>query len=195
MKRVRNGALAITPITGVVVKKHIELYQELNTGSPTFQVADLTRMKIIVGVPEADIVGIRDFGKADVRFAALPNRVFEGVPMNFARARSDSTLTYTLEIIVDNSEGLLLSGTTAQVRLVLRTFTDVVVIPVRALFNRSEGAFAMIVENGVARERRLTLGKGDAAEVIVEGGLNPGAQIVVEGINRIADGSLVEIVR
>ncbi|MCG8477468.1 MAG: efflux RND transporter periplasmic adaptor subunit, partial [Spirochaetales bacterium] len=99
-EKTREGAFAITPIDGTVLNRHIELHQDLEEGDPTFDVADLSRITISVGVPEADIAGVRELEEAEITFAAFPERVFRGTPTSFARGRSDRTLSYEVDIEV-----------------------------------------------------------------------------------------------
>lgn len=193
-EKTHEGAFAITPIDGTVLNRHIELYQDLEEGDPTFDVADLSRIMISVGVPEADIAGVRELEEAEITFAAFPERVFRGTPTSFARGRSDRTLSYEVDIEVDNSEGLIVSGQTARVRLVLRRHRDVVAVPSSVVVTRNDGTFVMVVVDGIAREVPVRTGAVGIEQTVILDGLEAGEQLVVEGFNRIADGTPVEIV-
>ena len=191
----RDSQLAIAPIDGTVVRRHIQPHEDLEPGDPTFDIADMRRMLVTVGVPEADISGVRDLDRAEVVFSAFPDRVFEGTPTSFARMRSDRTLTYEVEIEVDNADGEILSGQTARVRLALRHYPEVVVVPSSAVFIRNNQSYVMVVEGDTARELPVRTGVTNATETVILSGLEPGAQLVTEGFNRLADGAPVEIVQ
>lgn len=192
-KRIRDSAFAITPISGTVVRRHIEPYNELESGDPTFDVADLSRMKITVDVPETDIIGVRELKEAEVVFLAMPGQVFVGKPTGFSRARSDETLSYEVDVEVQNPDGLILSGQTAQVRLALRQFDDALSVPSRAVMTRGSTNFIFIVREGIAHEIQVQTGVSSDSETVITRGLSVGDQFITEGLNRLADGAAVEI--
>lgn len=191
----REGALAITPISGTVVARHVELYDDLGPDEITFEVADLNQIRISVGVPEADMAGFQDDGAVEVRFNSFPDRVFHGQVVSYARTRSSMTLSYEVDVVVDNSEGLILPGQTARVRLALQSYDEVLVVPTPALFSKQGKNYVMVVSDDVAREQEVELGSGDNRLTIVTGGIAEGDQIVVEGFNRLSEGTPVNIVQ
>lgn len=188
---IREGALAITPLDGIVTARHVDLHEELRPGGATYSVADLSRMKVIVGVPEADIAGVRTLGAARVCFASFPGRTWDGRTTSFARRRSDRRLTFDVEIEIDNRDGLLLAGQTAQVELALRTLAESVLVPSRSLVMRAGQASVFVVTDGVAVQRHLRLGPSNSTHTVVTEGLDGGELLVVEGMNRLSDGTAV----
>ena len=194
-EKVRDGALAVTPIDGTVVNRHIDLFEELPPGEPTFVVSDLSRMKIRVGVPEADIAGVRNIGRsAEVTFSSLPGRVWQGETVSFSRRRSDHNLTFAVEIHIDNPDQTILSGTTAKVRLPLRTYENAIVVPSSTLVTRGDSTYLVVANGGTAELRQVTLGPSNERETVIVTGVNPGEQIVVRGINQVDQGSVITIV-
>ncbi|SIP87554.1 RND family efflux transporter, MFP subunit [Alkalispirochaeta americana] len=193
-RRLREDSLAITPISGTVVARHIELNDHLEPGDVTFHVADLSRMVVSVGVPEADIAGLRELTRAKVFFSSIPDGSFEGVPRTFSRRKSDRTLTYRVEIEIDNPRGVLLEGQTARVQLELRNHPQAVVVPNRAIFTRGNQSFVMTVEEGVSREQPIQPGPSDKTGTVVLEGLNGDELLVAEGFNRLRHGTRVAII-
>lgn len=191
---VREGALAISPLDGIVTARHVELYDELVPGAPTYSVADLSRMKVTVGVPEADIAGVRRLGDARISFVSFPDRSWSGETTSFARRRSERGLTFDVEIELDNSDGALLAGQTARVELALRTHPNSVQIPSRAIVTRAGQPAVFVVEEGVAVQRPLRTGPSDTSHTLVLEGLGGNELLVVEGMNRVTDGSPVRSV-
>ncbi len=193
-QKVRDSALIISPIDGTVVARHVELHQEIAPGMPTYSVADLTQMRITVGIPEADIAGVRELDRAYVTVGAFPNRVWEGSPESFARKRSDNTLTFDVDIVIDNPDQLLLSGQTAQVRLALREYADQIVVPSSTVATRGNRPYVLVVESDRVYERTVTIVAADERSSAIRGDIKPGDLIVTEGMNRLTDGDLVEVV-
>jgi RND family efflux transporter MFP subunit len=193
-EKARDGALAISPLDGTVVAKHIDLYDELTPGAPTFTVADTSQMKITVGVPESDMAAIRELGSAEVRLSSMPGRVWTGRPASVSRKRSERSLTFEVEILVENPDGALLSGSTANVRLALREMPDEVVVPSHVVQTRGTESFVMIANSTTARRVPVTIGPSSDTHTVITSGLGPGDELITEGINQVGDGSTVRIV-
>ncbi|MDA3852022.1 MAG: efflux RND transporter periplasmic adaptor subunit [Spirochaetaceae bacterium] len=191
----RDGALAITPISGTVVARHVELYDELEPEDITFVIADLNQIRISVGVPEADMAGFQEEGIAEIRFSSYPDKVFPGQIVSYARTRSNMTLSYEVDIIVDNSDGLILSGQTARVKLALKSYPDVLVVPSPAVFTKQNQTYVMVIKDNEAREQAVEIGTGDNRLTIIYSGLTEGDLIVTEGFNRLSEGTPVQIVQ
>ncbi|MFP4373140.1 MAG: efflux RND transporter periplasmic adaptor subunit [Spirochaetaceae bacterium] len=193
-EKARDGALAVSPLDGMVVAKHIDLYDELPPGAPTFTVADTAQMKVTVGVPESDMAAIGEPGNAEVRLSSVPGRVWTGRPAGVSRKRSDHSLTFDVEILVDNPDGALLSGSTANVRLALREMPDAVVVPSHVVQTRRTESFVMVANSTTARRVAVTIGPSSDTHTVIASGLEPGDQLITEGINQVGDGSTVRIV-
>ncbi|TVR04756.1 MAG: efflux RND transporter periplasmic adaptor subunit [Spirochaetaceae bacterium] len=190
----REGALAIAPLDGIVTARHVQPLDEIAPGTVAFRVADLSRLRVTVGVPESDIAGVRELRSAEVRFSSFPDRTWSGTPLSFARARSDRGLTFEADIEIENRDGALLSGQTAQVRLALREWPDAVVIPTSTVMIRGNEFSVFVVEDGVARRRTVRLGPSDEEVSVVIAGLREGDRVVSEGMNRLTDGVAVSVV-
>ena len=192
-RKARDGALAVSPLDGLVVAKHIDLYDELPPGSPTFTVADTSQMKVTVGVPESDMTNVRELKSAEVRVSSIPDRIWEGRPNSIARKRSERSLTFEVEILVDNPDGALLSGTTATVRLALREMPDEIVVPSHVVQTRGTESYVMVANSTTARRVPVTVGPSSETHTVIRAGLSAGDQLITEGINQIGDGSTVRI--
>lgn len=190
--RALEGAFAVSPIDGVVVARYVEPYAELKPGQATFAVADTSQMKVTVGVPEADIAGVRTLHSAEVRVASLPDRVWTGRPMSIARQPSASTHSYNVEILVDNADGYILPGTTATVRLGLRVLEGKVVIPTSALRSEGDLTYVMVANSPTARKKAVTTGPSSLTQTVILSGLSSGEELIVEGINQVRDGDRVQ---
>ncbi|MFP4427365.1 MAG: efflux RND transporter periplasmic adaptor subunit [Spirochaetaceae bacterium] len=194
-EKVRDGALAITPISGIVVARYIDLYEEVPPGEATFVVSNLSRMKVRLGVPEADIAGVRTIGgSAEVTLGSLPGRVWEGEVVSFSRRRSERNLTFQVELHIHNQDQAILSGTTAKVRLPLRTIDEAVVVPSSTIVTRGENSYLVVAEGAVAHLRQVVLGPSNERETVILDGVSPGEEIVVRGINQVDEGSVIRII-
>jgi RND family efflux transporter MFP subunit len=192
---VRRGALCITPISGTVINRHVELYQELPPGSPTFTIAKLHTMKIGIGIPEHDIADVTIGNEAEVRFDLFPDRVWKAKLVRLAREISPQNRTFTAELHVGNKDGDLVSGLTAYVNLNLRSLSDQVVVPADAIRSEKKESFVMTVKNGRARYRAVELGPTNETHTVILSGLDAGERLIVGGQHLVSNGTPVTIMQ
>jgi membrane fusion protein (multidrug efflux system) len=114
--------------------------------------------------------------------------------VNFLDVQVDQgTDTATVRAEFPNPERILVDGGFVNVTVERGTSTPSLVIPQSALQVDQAGPFALVVngENKV-EVHRLTLGRAAGDEMIVEEGLKEGDLVIVEGIQKVRPGSLVE---
>jgi membrane fusion protein, multidrug efflux system len=94
----------------------------------------------------------------------------------------------------DERKDQLRPGAFAQVSVPVGASEDAPVIPQVAVRPSERGFLAFVVENGVARERVLSLGLRTAdGKVEVKSGLQPGERLVVRGAEALREGAPVKI--
>ncbi|RYF22897.1 MAG: efflux RND transporter periplasmic adaptor subunit [Comamonadaceae bacterium] len=102
-----------------------------------------------------------------------------------------ATGTLRLKAQFDNADDSLFPNQFVNVRLQVRTHENALVIPADAVQHGSQGTYVYTVQDAKARLRRVTLGAGDGEYVLVQAGLNAGEQVVLEGLDRLREGSNV----
>ena len=132
-------ATITSPIDGVVLSKEVEEGQTVASSfnTPTlFNIAqDLTQMRVIAKVDEADIGEVREGQRVSFTVDAFPNLVFEG---NVQQVRQEATtesnvVTYEVVISAPNDDLKLKPGLTANVTIFTMETKDVTAVPAKAL--------------------------------------------------------------
>ena len=129
----------ISPISGVIIDRNVDAGQTVAASyqTPTlFKIAkDLTLMQIKAKVDEADIGEIAEGQNVTFGVDAFPSENFEGkvVQVRIAPETSDSVVTYTVIINVQNPELKLKPGMTANVSITTKSSRNVLRIPTAAL--------------------------------------------------------------
>jgi len=103
------------------------------------------------------------------------------------------TGTIVMRARFDNPQKLLVPGLYVSTSLGREETTDKLVIPQAAVQEDQAGAFVMVVapDNRVEL-RRITSGQAYAGELVVNAGLEPDEQVIVEGIQKVRPGVLVD---
>lgn len=132
-------ATITSPIDGVVINRAVEAGQTVAAGfsTPTlFTIAnDLTQMRVIANVDEADIGQVEEGQKAKFTVDAYPNDVFEG---NVSQVRLEATVesnvvTYEVVISAYNPDLKLKPGLTANVTICTLERPNILTIPTKSL--------------------------------------------------------------
>ncbi len=134
------GYATITaPIDGVVLSKEVEEGQTVASAMTTptlFIIAqDLTDMRVIADVDEADIGNVKDGQRVTFTVDAYPDDVFQGT---VSQVRQEATtesnvVTYEVVITAPNDDLKLKPGLTANVTIFTLEKNDVLLIPTKAL--------------------------------------------------------------
>ena len=132
-------ATITSPIDGVVLSKEVEEGQTVASSfsTPTlFKIArDLTDMRVIADVDEADIGDVKEGQRVTFTVDAFPDDTFEGqVPQVRQEAASESNVvTYEVVISAPNDDWKLQPGLTANVVIFTMEAKDVLAVPSKAL--------------------------------------------------------------
>lgn len=119
----------------------------------------------------------------------------EGVLESLDNLIDTTTGTLKMKARFDNEAELLIPNQFVNARLRVETLPDAVLIPSAALQFGSRGNYAYVVgEDSKVELRVLEVGPSNGDRTVVVNGLNPGERIVMEGTDRLRDGSEVEVV-
>jgi RND family efflux transporter MFP subunit len=185
-----------SPIDGTVTKKHIDQGNLVNPGAPIVTVVDMKTVKVIVAVAEKYASEITTATSAEVRVDAFPEKVFTASVYSIYPALDQQTHTVQVEIRLDNSELLLKPGMFARITLITQRKDNVVVIPRDVILGgKINPYYVYVAEDGIAHKRFVKPGITDAEVCEITDGLKPGEALVVNGMNFLADGIPVEVVR
>ncbi len=157
-----NKAIIRSPIDGIVLVKNIEAGQTVAATLQTpvlFTLAeDLTRMKLIVSVDEADVGQVAEEQKAIFSVDAYPNRSFTG-KITQVRLNSlivNGVVTYEAVMYVDNTELLLRPGMTATADIITKVVKNVLLTPNASLrFTPPKVVMEKVVKEEKASEKMI----------------------------------------
>lgn len=112
--------------------------------------------------------------------------------INFIDVTVDrATDSVTVRATIPNSAGKLIDGQLVRV-LVEGDKPDMkILVPQSALIADQQGVYVFVVEDGKAAIRRIKPGGENGTDVIVDSGLKPGDQVIVDGMESLRPGAPV----
>lgn len=141
-------ATITSPVNGTVIGRNVSLGQTVaaSFSTPTlFTIArDLTKMEVDLAVGEPDIGSVKAGAPVTFSVLAYPTTTFSG---KVTQVRQNPTVvsnvvTYDTVVIVDNKNGLLRPGMTANAFVQAQVATNAFIVPVEALTWQPPAAIA-----------------------------------------------------
>ena len=127
-----------SPVDGTVISRAVDEGQTVaaSFNTPTlFEIAkDLTKMQIETSVSEADIGKIKVGQEATYTLDGYQDKKFYGkvTQVRLASTTTNNVVTYTVIVSVDNTEGFIIPGMTANISIKVGEAKDVLVVENRA---------------------------------------------------------------
>lgn len=167
-----NGIATITQVAPIDVQFSV----------PQDRVPELMQRIAGSALPASAFDRTRSTLLEDGRFSILDNQVDTTTGTVKAKAR------------FMNSQGLLFPNQFVNLRLLVRTISDAVVVPVSAVRNGSAGDFVYVLnEDRTVSQRLVKRGEATPEIVAIVSGLAVGERVVTEGADRLKDGARVQL--
>jgi HlyD family secretion protein len=128
-----------SPVKGVIIDRRVNIGQtvvaSLNAPSLFLIAKDLKRLQVWASVNEADIGNIRPGQPVTFTVDAHPGVVFQGEvgKIRLNATMTQNVVTYTVEVITDNSDGTLIPYLTANLKFMVAERRNVLLVPNAAL--------------------------------------------------------------
>jgi RND family efflux transporter MFP subunit len=186
----------VAPFDGVVTARNTDIGALINAGQSAgaqlFRVADVSRLRVYVQVPEQFAPQARPGVEAQLRFNEHPGVDYPATVVRTAQALDPTLRTLQVELQVDNKKGELFPGAYAEVHFKLPGNTNTVRVPATALVFRSAGLQVATLDQGShVKLRSVTQGRdfGNAVEILT--GITASDVIIVNPPDSITDGEQV----
>ena len=199
-------ATITSPIDGVVLSKEVEEGQTVAASYSTpelFTIAqDLTDMRVIADVDEADIGGVKEGERASFTVDAYPNDTFEGTVTQVRQEATEENNVITYEVVISapNADLKLKPGLTANVTIFTAEKQGVLSVPSKALrFNPdketvgnytiadSKGKNKVWTQDGnTLKAHAVQIGMSDGTHTEIISGVANGTKIIT-GISEVAE--------
>ena len=190
----------VAPFDGVVTARNTDIGALINAGQSTgtqlFRVADTTRLRVYVQVPEQFAPETKPGVEAQLRFNEHPGVTYPARITRTAQALDPNLRTLQVELLVDNPQGELFPGSYTEVHFQLPGNTSTLIVPATTLVFRSAGLQVATLEQGNrVKLRRIETGRDFGKTVEVLSGLSADEDIIMNPPDSIADGEIVSVAK
>jgi HlyD family secretion protein len=193
-----NYAKIVAPFDGVVTHRTFHpgalIHSSTEGGDkPLLTVKRTDKMRVVVLVPDGDVVLTKLGDTAVVSVDALGGRTFKGTLARIARAE-DAERMMRVEIDLENPEDVLCDGMYGKALISLSQDSKNLAVPAACVVEHSgrSGGVVFVVRDGIARRTEVKLGGDNGSQVEIRSGINPGDSIVLPSGTPLEDGMRVE---
>ena len=184
------------PMDGTVVAVVTKAGQTVNANQSTptiVKLADLENMVVNAEISEADVVRVATGQEVSFTILGAPDRTFQATVRQIEPApagieesdtiSSDEAIYYNGLFDVENPDGVLRIGMTAEVRIALQGVQDVLTLPSAALGRRgADGTYTVQVQDGTGFvPRAVKVGLNDNVTAEITDGVKEGDRILASG--------------
>jgi len=189
----------IAPFDGTVTTRAVDVGNLVTAGTPSnatplFTVADQSRLRIYVRVPQNYASYIRPGMTVSFTVPQYQGRIFQATLVASAGAVASSTGTVLVQFGLDNPDGALQPGAYAEVKFPLPAGANGIRVPATALMFRDEGMLVATVDaaNHV-KLKTIVIARDMGATVDVASGISPKDRIIDNPTDALQDGDEVKI--
>ena len=187
------------PFDGVVTSRSVDIGALVLVGTPgatpLFTVADLSRLRIYVRVPQTNEAVLKPGLTAKFSVPEFPNRSFTASLAAAAGAIASQSGTQLAQFVMDNPGGLVKPGDYADVHLKLPAGIGAVRVPATALLLRDKGVMVATVDStDHVRLKPIKVGADLGTEVEAVGGVSLADRVIDNPSDSIHDGDLVRVI-
>lgn len=192
LKVMLGYARVSAPFDGVITEKAIEKGEMAAPGRPLFKITDDRSLRLETEIKESEIKGVKVGNTIDVRVDAI-EKVIKGRVSQVIPSGDPETHSFLVKIDLPKAEGLM-PGMFGRA-LFEKGVAKALMVPKSAVIEKGQLTGVFVIKENAVRFRMIKMGmiSGDKVEVL--SGLSEGEDVAVGNLERLSDGSPVEVSR
>jgi multidrug efflux system membrane fusion protein len=188
------------PISGRIGKRLVDSGNLVHAadGTPLAEIVQTQPICALFTVPQGALPEIRAQmreGKLEVEAVSTDDRhlLSKGTLQLIGNQVDQTTGTVELKAAFDNGDDALWPGQLIEARLTMQYRRAVIAVPLSAVAPGPEGKVVFVVDlDSKVSVRKVILGPTSEGSAVIESGLKPGEQVVVEKLDMLAPGLSVQ---
>src|SRR3954469_20018422 len=185
------------PFDGVVTARDTDVGALINPGgggTPMFVISDIKKLRVYVNVPQNYVPAVKIGAKATIIAPEYPTRTFTATVEASSQAVDVSSGTTRMQLALDNSNGELMPGGYASVKLNLQRDSVPLHVPASAvIFNGSGLRIATVGADDKVLFKPVTIARDLGRNIELGSGLSAEDRVIVAPPDGLADGDPVRI--
>lgn len=188
----------VAPFTGVVAKRHIENYSNVQSKQSIISLQDLNNLEIVINVPERIVRSAPKNMDAYAVFTDHPDQLLPVTLKSFASESDSQTQSYEVVLSLESGYKMnILPGMSVEIlskKAPEGLANNVIQVPLQAIYSNAEktnGVWVFNPETSRVSFRKVELGEVLGTQVVIKQGLTDYEKIVTAGVGQLREGMLV----
>src|SRR5215813_7378899 len=163
-------------------------------------ITQLQPISVLFGIPEDNLGNVLKKLRAGERMRVEAwnhedtMKIADGYLLTADNQIDPTTGTSKLKAVFENNNNALYPNEFVNIRLLVDTLKDAVVVPAATVQHGSQGTFLYVVkENQTAELRLVNIRNTEGNDVALSSGIGSGEQVVLEGMDKVQDGGRVDV--
>jgi RND family efflux transporter MFP subunit len=185
------------PFDGVVIQRNLHPGALVGPASgqagahPIVQIESMSRLRVVVPVPEAYVAGVQEGQQVSFSVPAYPGRTYRAPIARISHDINQNTRTMQVELDLHNADGQITPGTFASVEWPIHRSYATLFVPSSAVTTDLQRTFVIRVRQGKAEWVDVKTGVTVNGKTEVFGELQPGDVVVTNATDSIRSGTAV----
>lgn len=188
------------PLTGRIGLRQVDVGNIIHAADPNglAVIAQLQPITALFNIPADNLQPILKKLRAGVKLVVdaydreEKNKLASGTLLTVDNQIDPTTGTSRLKAVFPNTDSGLFPNQFVNCRLLLDIQHGAVIVPAAAIQRGPQGPFAYVVQNSKATMRTISTGTTEGDNVEITKGLKTGETVVIEGQDKLIDGSKVD---
>ena len=195
-KRKLDDCKLCAPFSGIIAEKNMEAGENVAPGMPVARLVTASALTVRISVPETEMSSVMAGQKAEVTITALGGETFTAKVIEKGVVASPLSRTYEVKLKLEKPDKAIMPGMVAEVSLQPHKADSrpLCVIPAHIVqIDEHNRSFVWSVRDGKAHKRVIVCDEYMADGVIVSSGLSANDSIIVEGQQKVCEGTEVAL--
>jgi RND family efflux transporter MFP subunit len=194
VKQQIDDSRILAPISGIVTMKNINKGEFVNPGMPLGRISDISKLKVHIKLTAVELRLVSEGDKVNVILDNSPMDTLTGI-VSAINPRADQAQNFLVEVMLPNPDLKLKAGGFATVIFAHYDLQPVLTLPSHAFNGSVALGRIFVIEDSVARERKVLAGRILSNKVEILSGLSEGETVVITGQNNLSDGTAVRLIK
>ena len=180
------------PYDGTITEFMVHEGDNVKSKAPLFTIAKLSKMKIRVWLSDKERMQIKKGMKA---IATINSKSIIGKVSELSLSVNRMKEAFYADLIFNNSKRKILSGTTADVKIITYENDNAIVVPRNLLKDDAGKKYVFIAREESAKKQYVTISNENGTHYEIESGLKTNDPLITKGIVRLNEGTKIKVIK
>jgi membrane fusion protein (multidrug efflux system) len=180
------------PFAGTIGLRYVSEGSNISPSTKIASLNNINPVKVDFSVPEKYFSVVRPGSSITFTTQGAPGE-FNAKVYAVEPKIDQSTRTLQVRALCPNSGGRLFPGSFAEIKLILTSVPNALLVPTEAVIPEMEGKKVFIVKDGKAEPRKIEVGIRTDRQVQVTSGIAAGDSVVTSGILQMKPGARLKV--